>query len=221
MRFWKHTSTSSCKDNENIMNDTDEIIAIEWRFFDKVDNEGGRASCQNDFETFQIMRKSQFLAWDDATRKGYLSDLQRGEAVGRNLIQEKYARMMASTAPDQYATFAHLLPPLTPWQEKNIEDIVQVQVAWRVDFGVEYPQMAGQARMIHTYEDTPHETSFETYLRGELGTYSEPTLRAYRDMVNDYLAREANLTTEIMGHTAVLYGYQNLDEAERRLRESL
>ena len=41
------------------------IIAIEWAMFDQVENEGGRASCQNDYRTFAIMRSSQYKCWND------------------------------------------------------------------------------------------------------------------------------------------------------------
>ena len=40
------------------------IIRLEWKQFQGVHNEGGRASCQDDPKTFEIMRKSQFLTWD-------------------------------------------------------------------------------------------------------------------------------------------------------------
>ncbi|MGE4487789.1 MAG: DUF4125 family protein, partial [Synergistaceae bacterium] len=39
------------------------IIQMEWEFFDKVENEGGRASCQDNWETFSKMRRSQYMAW--------------------------------------------------------------------------------------------------------------------------------------------------------------
>ena len=199
----------------------DEIIDAEWRFFDKVQNEGGRAGCQDDFETFQIMRKSQFLAWDEATVQAYAEDLRTAQQVGRNLIQEKYARMMASTAPEQYATFAHLLPALSAWQLQTIEAIIEIQVSWREIFARDYPHMSGQARLIRTAEDTPYQTSFETYLRGELGTYSEKMLASYQSMVKAYQQRGENLTTRTMDETARLYGYQGLEDAESRLRASV
>lgn len=199
------------------MHTTDEIIALEWAAFDKVHNEGGRARCQDDFETFNIMRKSQFLCWDDATRSAYLNDLQTAQAGGRNLIQEKYARMMASTAPSQYALFAHTLPQLSAWQLTTIEQIVALQLEWRVAFASTHPCMSSQARLIYASEDTPYETSFETYLRGELGTYSESTLAAYQQMLARYRDEGKNLTACIMNQTAILYGYKDLDAAEQAL----
>ena len=36
----------------------EKIVNLEWEAFDQVDNEGGRADCQDDFQTFSIMRKS-------------------------------------------------------------------------------------------------------------------------------------------------------------------
>ena len=37
----------------------EKILQLEWNMFQKVENIGGRASCQEDFETFYIMRRSQ------------------------------------------------------------------------------------------------------------------------------------------------------------------
>ncbi|MGN1186908.1 MAG: DUF4125 family protein, partial [Lachnospiraceae bacterium] len=81
----------------------DSVVEEEWNMFQATSNEGGRADCQNNWNTFQLMRKSQFMAWEDELLESYLSDLKEGELKGRNLIAEKYARMMKSTAPYKYA----------------------------------------------------------------------------------------------------------------------
>lgn len=201
------------------MSIVDDIVALEWRFMTVLQNEGGRANCQDDFGTFQIMRKSQFLCWDPMTLDSYLADLTEAHRVGRNLVQEKYARMMASTAPEAYAAFAHTLPPLSAWQRDTIEAIIRTQLAWREEFARQYPHMSNQARLIHTAEDTPYETSFETYLRGELATYSEDTLRCYQTLVEGYARNGRNLTAASMNQTAQLYGYRDLADAEHRLAE--
>lgn len=195
----------------------DDIVQLEWQAFGSVQNEGGRASCQEDLDTFRIMRKSQFLTWDAATLGCYHADLERAAQLGRNLIQEKYARMMISTAPAQYAEFAHQLPALSAWQQRSIERIIEIQLAWREEFARHYPRLSSQARLIRTEEDGPAGTSFETYLRGELGTYSEDTLKAYLRMVEDTRQEGGNLSSASMAHTAKLYGYAGLDAAERQL----
>ena len=79
--------------------------------------------------------------------------------------------------------------------------------------------MAGNARRIHTTEDTLWDTSYETYLRGELGTYSDRTLELYGRFVVELARRDLNLAYLIMENTAKLYGYQSLEEAEANLQK--
>ncbi|MBQ7585345.1 MAG: DUF4125 family protein, partial [Desulfovibrionaceae bacterium] len=69
------------------------IVDLEWKMFSAVQNVGGRASCQNDPQTFRIMRLSQCATWDDALISSYLDDLKLATLEGRNLMTEKYARM--------------------------------------------------------------------------------------------------------------------------------
>ena len=71
-----------------------QIVDIEWVMFDKVNNIGGRASCQDEKQTFYIMRSSQLGAWNEALLGSYLEDLQQAKAEGRNPLSEKYGYMM-------------------------------------------------------------------------------------------------------------------------------
>ena len=87
-----------------------QIVALEWQQFQNVNNEGGRAECQDNRETFEIMRKSQFLAWDQDVLESYLQDLTEAEKKHWNLLTEKYARMMESTVPEQFAEIKDRLP---------------------------------------------------------------------------------------------------------------
>ena len=195
----------------------DKIVELEWKQFDKVKNEGGRASCQNDFETFSIMRKSQYLTWNEELLNSYYADLLLAEQNGWNLIMEKYARMMQSTAPGQYAKLAFTLPIHSKEREQITEEIIRIQVAWMEQFSEKFPKMAGNARSIHTFEDTAYNTSYETYLRGELGTYGEETFVLYGRFIAGLLKEERNLAYETMRNTAMLYGYQSVEDAEEKL----
>ena len=78
----------------------EKLIQMEWEDFQKVNNEGGRASCQDDPETFFIMRRSHFAPWTEELIDCVQADMDRAHEQGRNLVMEKYAWMMASTAPD-------------------------------------------------------------------------------------------------------------------------
>lgn len=195
----------------------DKIVDLEWRQFDKVKNEGGRASCQDDFATFSIMRKSQYMTWTTELLHSYYNDLAEAEAKGWNLIMEKYARMMKSTAPEKYKELEKELPVRSPEREHIAEEIIKCQVAWMEDFAKQYPKMAINARSIHTHEDNEFNTSYETYLRGELGTYSEETFILYGRFITGLLQEGKNLAYETMENTARLYGYQSVEDAEERL----
>lgn len=62
------------------------------------------------------------------------------------------------------------------------------------------------------------DTSFETYLRGELKTYSLPTLRLLRAFTEELDAAGGNLAILTMEATAKAYGYVSLAEAEAAQR---
>lgn len=195
----------------------EKIVALEWKQFDRVENEGGRADCQNNWNTFSIMRKSQYLTWTEELLASFYRDLTEAEEKGWNLITEKYARMMKSTAPEKYAELEKNLPERSEDRIAIQEEIIRLQVGWMEAFAEKYPKMAGNARSIHTSEDTPYNTSYETYLRGELGTYSEETLILYGRFIVSVQQAGKNLAYEIMNQTALLYGYESVEDAEEKL----
>ncbi|NTV77567.1 MAG: DUF4125 family protein, partial [Clostridiales bacterium] len=61
-------------ENVEINEYVEQIVALEWAAFDLVKNEGGRADCQNDWNTFSIMRKSQYLTWNKELLRSYIQD---------------------------------------------------------------------------------------------------------------------------------------------------
>ncbi len=194
-----------------------EIAELEFAEFDKVQNVGGRADCQDDWPTFSIMRRSQYLTWDRTMLLQYLYDLHRESRMGHNLITEKYGRMMESTAPGEYEEIRDRFPELSEEKKAIIEQIVALQVGWMEDFSARYPHMGQQARSVHTAQDNLYNTSYETYLRGEIGTYSDKMLELYARFVVG-LAREGkNLAQLTMENSARLYGYRDLDHAEQFL----
>lgn len=193
----------------------EQIVEMEWEMFQNVRNTGGRAACQDDFETFHVMRKSQFLTWDLPLLESYWQDLQEGKVQGRNLVMEKYAYMMESTAPKEYEAIATGLPKISEEKQAMIEQIVAIQVGWREEFAEKYPHLSGQARIIRTSEDTLYDISFETYLRGELKTYSMQTLVLYGRRIVAFVQEQKNMTEEIMRYTTAFYGYKTLEDAEQ------
>ena len=193
----------------------EEVIRREWDQFQRTENEGGRASCQGNWPMFHQMRASQFMTWPEDLLRSYLDDLDEANRVGRNLVTEKYARMMASTAPDEYRErIEPFIPRLSDERIARQERVIAVQVAWARDFRGHYPRLGAAMRVLTTAEDTPEDTSFETYLRGELGTYSDRTMALYEAMVENLQAAGRNLTEQTVANTVRLGGFADLEEAE-------
>ena len=191
------------------------IVREEWQQFQGVNNEGGRAACQGNWPTFHQMRLSQFLTWPHDAKISYLADLQQAAQQGRNLLTEKYARMMQSTDPDYYRTnLEPYLPTLSAARIEQQERSIATQVAWAQDFANRYPRLGAAMRTLRTSDDTKDSTSFETYLRGELSTYSQRTLDLYDLMVRDYAQAGENITALTVRNTVLLGGFASLDEAE-------
>ena len=195
----------------------DRIVELEWKAFDKVHNQGGRASCQDDFQTFSIMRKSQYMLWDEEMLESFISDFEEANKKGWNLITEKYGRMEETSAPAEYEKIKDSLPAIPEEKKQIIEAIVEIQTGMMEEFAKEYPKAAGEARSIHTSEDTPYNTSYETYLRGEISTYSDRTLSLYGRFVAGCARNGRNIAKETITNSALLYGYASLDDMERKL----
>ena len=202
-----------CQDEGSLR---ERIVHHEWEQFQQVNNEGGPANCQGNWPMFHQMRLSQFLTWPHPLLSSYADDLDLADKEGRNLLTEKYGRMMESTAPDQYHdTIAPYLPRLGLDRQEQQERIINKQVAWAKSFSERYPLLGQEMRVLRTSEDTPETTSFETNLRGELGTYSARTLDLYQSMVAQIEARGGNLTEETILATVQMNGFETLDEAEQ------
>lgn len=194
----------------------DRIARLEFQAFDKVQNEGGRASCQNDWPTFYVMRKSQYMTWNMTMLKQYLYDFTREFEKGHNLITEKYGRMMESTDPKHYEEIKENFPELTEEKKAVIEQIVAIQMDMVERFAKEHPKVAGNARNLHTYEDEMFDTSYETYLRGEISTYSDKMLQLYGAFVVATVNEGENLAYRTIENTAKIYGFENIEEFESR-----
>lgn len=194
------------------------IVTAEWEQFQRVNNDGGPAECQGNWPMFHQMRISQFLTWPLELLDSYAADLTEAELTGRNLLTEKYARMMATTAPQRYRReLAPRLPPLSEDRLALQEEIIAAQVDWAADFMRRYPHLGAGMRVLRSGDDSEQATSFETYLRGELGTYSERTLAGYRDLVASEREAGRNLTEQTVRLTALLSGYDGLAQAEEAL----
>ncbi len=196
-----------------------QILDIEWTMFDAVNNIGGRASCQDDLKTFTVQRGSQLRAWNDDMLHSYLDDLMAAQTEGRNLLSEKYGYMMEHTSPTEYAAIKAQLAPVSAEKKALIEEIAAIQVCWLEELSRRYPYVTGNGRPIHQSEDSLYGTSFETYLKGELATYSQKTLQYYAAYVDALQREHRNLNEIILQNTCLAYGYTSIDDAEQKISQ--
>ncbi|MDR3348303.1 MAG: DUF4125 family protein [Acidaminococcales bacterium] len=193
------------------------IIDMEWDMFDKVHNVSGRAACQDDEVTFRRMRGSHFEAWDSETLKSYLGDLEEAAAENRNLLSEKYAYMMEYTAPEEFAAIKELLPDVPEGKKLLIRKITDRSMKWHSEFAGKYPLLASRGRPGGRDGETPGNVSVETYMLGELATYSPRTLQKYDEYLAGLEAKGRNASIMAIENTVRKYGYASLDDAERKM----
>lgn len=206
------------KIREALSADVLEIIDLEWIMFDRVQNIGGRADCQDNRPAFYIMRGSQLSAWSREMRKSYLQDLRQAQAQDRNLLAEKYGYMMEQTNPVEYAQIKDRLPARSGEKLALIKTICCQQVKWQEELSEEFPALTGRGRATHSEDDKAWATSFETYLSRELSTYSMRTLHLYEEHLQKQREAGVNMNRRILEKEAELYGYPSLEAAEKRHR---
>lgn len=160
-------------DKENLI---ERMIEKEYSMFDQVKNIGGRADCQDQKDIFYHMRKAQFESWDQETCESYYKDLIRAAEEGRNLLSEKYGYMMEDTHPGEYEKIKNILPAVSAEKQALIHEILTIYIRQTESFMEDYPAFRKRSRPVYK-QDVPGVTSIETYMEGELKTYSAGTLR--------------------------------------------
>lgn len=196
-----------------------DVAQTEWELFQQVYNTGGRASCQDDPDTFFKMRMSQWMVYSDEVLRSYQKDCENACKEGRNVIFEKYGRMMESTFPEEYEGIKEHLPDVTDKLD-IVEKIVKINLEWDAEMMEKYPNLRRRGRVATTAEDgVMAGSSMESYLRGELLTYSRKTLELVWAETKDAYDRGESLLKQTIANETLFYGYQSLEAAEARYAE--
>lgn len=179
-----------------------EIIEIEMKMFLSVPN-SQKASCQKYPLRFEMHRRAQFLPWSEDTLESYLGDLDKAVKKSENLMTQKYARM------------DNLIPQIN--RNPLINKIVKIQLKWQEEVTSKYPNLMRRARPLSNYENSTEVMSFETYLAGELETYSDKTIGLlYRDICYK-IRKKINMAEEVYSILVKEQGYGSIRKAERTI----
>lgn len=197
-----------------------ELIDLEYGCFSQVKNAGGVARCQTDRRTFFIMRLCQFQSWMPSIVRSYRNDLEQAIAANRNLFTEKYAYMMESTDPLGFDLIKQKLPVVEFDVLNMVEAIVSIVLEWADSLRMTYPALIRRGRPLYTKDDSYFVTSFETYTRGELKTYSKRTLRMLLDYYVACQEEAFNVLMDLERFVVRCYGYPTLQDAELKLSSS-
>ena len=182
-----------------------------------ANNKGGRAECQDNREEFIIMRKSQWETFPLNILESYLEDLKNAKEKRQNIVVEKYARMMEYSVPSEYEMIKDFLPKISFKKKETVDEIVKIYLNWEKDVIKKYPKLTSNARPLYSKDDTPDSASIETYLRGELYSYSEKTLNLYYEYINECIRKNKNLALENIKNIVLKKGFLSLGEAEESL----
>jgi hypothetical protein len=179
-----------------------EIIEIEMKMFLSVPNLE-KTPCQRYPTRFQLHRRAQFLPWSEDTLESYLGDLKKAVRHGENLMTQKYARM------------DNLIPQIN--KNPLINKIVEIQCKWQEEVITNYPNMMSGARPLSNCQDSTNVTSFETYLGGELETYSDKTIGLLYKDICDKIRKKINMAEEVYTILVKEQGYGSIRKAERAI----
>ena len=192
----------------------DEILEKEWNYFSNLNNIGGRADCQDNREDFIIMRKAQWLTFNEETLLSYLEDLNSKN----NPLFQKYGQMMKYNSPKEYEKIKNLLEQPSSQKLDLVEKIMEIYMKWEEEFFKAYPIFSSMGRPLYSKQDDDEDTSIETYLRGELLSYSEKTLNLYLKYIIEMKEKNINLAIKNMDNLASMQGFKNSDEVEEYYR---
>ncbi len=160
-------------------------------------------SCQENPDAFRFHRGAQFSVWSEEALQSYLDDLIKAKDQDHNLMTLKYARM------------ENLIPVLKT--NPIIDKIVHMEVEAQREMLLRYPDALGQGRPLE--DDSTGATSFKTYLRGELETYSDRTLELLHRDIQEARDRGENWVQQLYTNLFRKLGYNSLDEVEELARE--
>ncbi len=126
---------------------------------------------------------------------------------------------MESTYPKEFEEIRPHLPDVSEKKE-IVERIVKINLQWDAEMAAQYPNLRKRGRVATTADDgVMAGSSMESYLRGELNTYSMRTLELILKETEEAKEKGESLLKQTIANETAFYGYQSLEAAEERYAE--
>lgn len=154
----------------------EDIVSHEWQFFTSTVNYGHRAPCQDQKGNFLASRRSYWHMYSIEVLQSYLEDIKDALFHGRNLVTFKYAYMMQYTHPEEYEQLREKLPLISSTKSTLVKSIMHLYMTWEDSIKHSQPHLDNHNRKLYRKDENSRSTSVETYMTGELLSYSEETL---------------------------------------------
>lgn len=167
-----------------------ELVQLEWIHFDTVQGMSGRAACQDDAVGFFVHRVAQYLSFPRESIIAVHDDVVTADAAGRNVIREKYARMMEATDPVAFARdWSGCLEAPSPVKRCVLDEI---EGTLRSMLDIAQSELPATAQHVRGSITQPKLISSIGYYVCEIQSYSLSTLRCLRDGLRRQLSDHVN-----------------------------
>ena len=177
------------------------IIQQEWPLFTSTQNVDHRSPCQDQMANFIVSRHAYWSMYSTPVLQSYLHDLEVARMKGHNLVTFKYGYMMEYTHPTEFLTIKDKLPHNSRIKLSLVATIMALYMKWELEIQENSPGYDTHHRPIQSKDNSMTHTSVETYMTGELQSYSENTLEC---ILAHFLQCSKNKINPVKGYLQAL-----------------
>ncbi len=175
-----------------------DVVSNEWEMFTNTNNIGRRSSCQDQKGNFIASRAAYWNIFDEQVLSSYLNDLSNAKD------------------PDYIKTIKHLLGPVTDKKLNLVDSIMLIYMKW--EESLISSSLDIKNRVLYKQYDSKDNTSVETYMSGELTSYSEETLSL---ILAQFLKNVSDGENPVKNYLLTLKNYEEGSSVETYMRGEL
>lgn len=181
-----------------------EIVLIEWEMFTNTKNIGSRSACQDEKGNFFASRSAYWSMYNKNVLTSYFDDLKNKKDNNINIVTQKYGYMMKETDYEYFKKIEHLLPKIDDKKASLVESIMLIYMKWEEDLSSS--NIDNKNRILYKKHNSKECTSVESYMKGELLSYSENTLL---EILSQFLKDLSSKKNPVGNYLEILNKFEN------------